>query len=77
MNKKCSSVISDISFKLCHLCADLLSLPLTHILNSIFEQQEYPRVWKREYITPVPKVFPPETVKQPHRVLSMRLGARS
>ena len=44
--------------------ANEISLPLTHIINSIFELQTYPKMWKKETITPVPKVSNPSTIKQ-------------
>ena len=42
----------------------VLDTPITHIINSIFEQQCYPTLWKKEYISPVPKVFPVEQIAQ-------------
>ena len=58
MNRNSSTVKGDIPFKvLLEFCQEI-SLPLTNLFNSIFEQGKYPRRWKRETITPIPKCYP-------------------
>ena len=41
-----------------------LSTPLNHIFNFSMENGQYPDPWKFQMISPAPKVFPPEKVKQ-------------
>ena len=65
MNINSATVPGDIPLKLLNIFSTEISLPLTHIINSIFEQQSFPSLWKREYITPIPKsTVPVPTVKQ-------------
>ena len=40
--------------------ADEFTLPLCHIINSCLQAGQYPRLWKIEMVSPVPKVYPPE-----------------
>ena len=56
INRNAATVSNDIPIKLFVEFSYELSLPLTHIINSMFEQQIYPQLWKKEMITPVPKV---------------------
>ena len=44
--------------------ATFLAEPLTNIYNSCLKQGIFPRLWKKEYVTPVPKVKPNEPIKQ-------------
>ena len=39
-----------------------LAKPLSHIINTCFVQGSYPKLWKREYVTPVPKQIPAEKI---------------
>jgi len=39
--------------------AQVLTNPLTHIINVSIEERKFPSVWKRGLITPVPKACPP------------------
>ena len=41
--------------------ASELSYPLAHIYNESLEKGEFPTPWKKEVVSPTPKVFPPET----------------
>ena len=56
INKNAATVNNDIPIKLFIEFSTELSLPITHIMNSMFEQQVYPQLWKKETITPVPKI---------------------
>lgn len=38
-----------------------LALPLTNIYNGITTTQEWPKIWKTEYVPPIPKKTIPET----------------
>ena len=44
--------------------AAYLAEPLTDIFNSSLRQGQYPKSYKFEVCTPVPKVYPPQTVSQ-------------
>ena len=46
-------IIKDFAFYLC--------IPLTNIINTGLRVGHWPRIYKRETITPIPKQFPPET----------------
>ena len=55
MNLKSATVKGDVPIKLISEFVDFLALPITHIINSMFEYGKYPSLWKQEFITPVPK----------------------
>ena len=46
----------DIPNKLIKEFAHVLAAPLTHIFNASLREQIYPSPWKKELVTPVPKV---------------------
>ena len=62
-NKKIknSSVPGDIPSKLKKEFLPEITKPMTHIFNTITMSGEHPRQWVREYVTPIPKTYPPET----------------
>ena len=60
MNKKAAGVPGDIPMRLINVFSNEFSRPLAHLINSCFSQGIYPELWKMEYVTPVPKVYPPE-----------------
>ena len=45
-----------------------LTTPLTHIINLVFASGYYPALWKREYVSPVPKVKEPEQIKDVRKI---------
>ena len=53
-------VISEFSFD--------LARPLTHLINNCLSQGVYPKLWKMEYVTPVPKVHPPEKLSDLRKI---------
>ena len=55
INQNAATVKEDIPVKLFTRFSSHLSMPLTHIINCMFEQQVYPQLWKREIISPIPK----------------------
>ena len=63
MNKKAAAVPGDLPIKIISEFCDELSRPLTHLINSCLTLGKYPDIWKVEYVTPVPKVLPPEKLK--------------
>ena len=60
MNKKAAAVPGDIPLKIVSKFSNEFSRPLAHIINQCINQGIYPDIWKVEYVTPVPKIFPPE-----------------
>ena len=45
-----------------------LVAPLTNILNTCFEEQIFPQMWKVEYVTPIPKVVNPTSISQMRKI---------
>ena len=45
-----------------------LVAPLRDIINTCFEEQIFPKMWKLEYITPIPKVPNPESISQMRKI---------
>ena len=58
---KSSSVPGDIPTKLKKEFLPEFSHPVKEIFNSITKSGSYPRQWVMEYVTPIPKITPPET----------------
>ena len=48
--------------------SDELSRPLAHLINTCFKQGIYPNLWKTEYVSPVPKIFPPERLNDLRKI---------
>ena len=63
MNKRAACIEGDVPFKIFSLFSDQLSKPICNIINSVFIDSVYPEMWKVEYITPIPKIYPPENLK--------------
>ena len=59
-----STVPGDFPAKLIKYFAAYLAEPLTHIFNTSIRRGEYPKIYKFEICTPVPKVNSPEDVTQ-------------
>ena len=68
MNKKSAGVPGDIPMKLIAEFASELAKPLAHLINCCFSQGIYPNLWKKEYVTPVPKIHPPEKISDLRRI---------
>ena len=68
MNKKAAAVPGDLPMKIISEFCDELSRPLTHLINSCLSLGKYPDIWKIEYVTPVPKVLPPEKLKDLRKI---------
>ena len=64
MKRNKATVKGDLPAKLIKEFAAYLAEPFTHIINSSLKRGEYPKIYKYEVSTPVPKVFPPEKVEQ-------------
>ena len=59
-----STVPGDFSAVLIKQFAAYLTDPFTDILNTILRRGEYPKLYKFELCTPVPKCYPPTAVSQ-------------
>ena len=68
MNKKAATVPGDIPMKVIAEFSEELSGPIAHLINECFSQGQYPTLWKIEYVTPVPKIFPPEQIKDLRKI---------
>ena len=74
--KKASTVPGDIPLSIVIEFADFLSLPLANIINTSFQQGEYPDIWKVEYVTPVPKVHPPKDPTQLRKISGTKVFSK-
>ena len=52
----------DIPSKLIKSFAAQLSVPFCHIINCSIQSGAWSKLYKSEFVTPVPKVFPPQTL---------------
>ena len=68
MNHKAATVDGDIPAKLIKEFSDELSFPLSHLIGSCLAEGIYPNLWKIENVTPVPKIFPPERLKDLRKI---------
>ena len=68
MEKTKSVLPTDIPYKLRQEFAAELATPLTNIFNACLESGNYPETWKFEFITPVPKVQSPKTMKDLRKI---------
>ena len=64
INKNAACVIEDVPMKLFHTFSNNLSEPICNLINHMFETGTYPNLWKKEVITPVPKVNPCPTLEK-------------
>ena len=60
MNKKAATLEGDIPIKIIAEFAEELAFPLANIINESLIQGVYPKLWKVETVTPVPKLYPAE-----------------
>ena len=59
-----ATVLGDFPPKLIKMFAAYLAEPLTDIINASVRRGEYPRLYKYEISTPVPKKFPPKNTSE-------------
>ena len=64
MKKKSSTLKSDVPWKIIVEFSVELSFPLSNIYSTGVESGEWPDIWKFEFVTPVPKVFPPTKIEE-------------
>jgi hypothetical protein len=72
MSSKKATVQDDIPMSIIKEFSVELSEPLAHILQSGIIGGQYPDIWKFEIITPVPKVYPQEHVKQLRKISGLK-----
>ena len=65
-----STLDIDLPNKLRKEFAVELTAPMTDIINTSLQQQVYPTLWKKELITPVPKVTHPKQLKDLRKISS-------
>ena len=63
LRKTKSTLPIDIPDKLRVECAIDLAEPLCHIINACLREGAFPKPWRREWVTPVPKVKPGNPIK--------------
>ena len=68
MNKNAATVPNDIPIKLIDEFSVELAFPLSHIIDFCLKNGVYPNLWKVEAVTPVPKTFPPERLKDLRKI---------
>ena len=68
MNKQAAAVPGDLPRKIIDKFCDELSRPLAHLINSCLTMGQHPKIWKVEFVTPVPKVLPPEKLKDLRKI---------
>ena len=59
-----ATVHGDLPIRLVKEFSAYMAEPFTDIINTSIRRGEYPKIYKYEISTPVPKVFPPEKVDQ-------------
>ena len=68
---KKSTVLGDIPARIIKECAEFLSIPVCDIINKSILTGKWARIYKQEVITPIPKVFPPDTIDQLRPIASL------
>ena len=64
MDTNKSDVKGDIPVKILKLCSVEFAKPITSIINSSISQGVWPKIFKMEIVTPVPKQTPTKTIDQ-------------
>ena len=59
-----SDVKGDLPAKVLKACAEKLAMPIADLVNTCIRQGKWPDIFKIEVVTPVPKVYPPQTIDQ-------------
>ena len=68
MNHKAATLDGDLPIRIIKEFSVELSLPLAHLVSSCMSVGQYPNLWKVEYVTPVPKIYPPEKLKDLRKI---------
>ena len=72
-----ATVPSDIPIKLVAEFSVKITFPLAHIINFCIQNGVYPYIWKIESVTPVPKFFPTEKLKDLRKLFELLKGGRN
>ena len=72
MRKKSSAVPGDIPWRILREFSVELSAPLSNIFNSCTLEGVWPELWKEEYVTPAPKVYPPKNTDDLRKISMTR-----
>ena len=68
MKKKSSTVPGDIPWRIISELSVEFASPLSNIYNTATLTGIWPQLWKYEFVTPVPKVFPTETTEDLRKI---------
>ena len=68
MKKKSSTDFNDIPWMVLTEFSVELAEPICNIFNSAMLEGIWPQIWKHEYVTPVPKIFPPKNLKDLRKI---------
>ena len=68
MNKKAATQEGDLLMRVIVEFAEELAIPLANVINESLIQGVYPKIWKIETVTPVPKVYPAEKLTQLRKI---------
>jgi hypothetical protein len=68
MKKKSSTVPGDIPWRIISEFSVGFASPLSNIYNTVTLTGIWPQLWKYEFVTPVPKVFPTETTEDLRKI---------
>ena len=72
MRTNTSTLLGDIPMKIIKEFSVELAFPLADILNRSYQYGEYPKIWKIELVTPVPKVIPTEKPDQLRKIAGLK-----
>ena len=76
MNKKAATAQNDVPMKLIAEFGVELAFPLSHMINFYMKNGLYPEIWKIESVTPVPKSFPVEKLKDLRKISGLLNAAK-
>ena len=68
LKKTKSTLPIDLPEKLRLACSVELAGPITDIINTSLTQSQYPKLWQKEWVTPVPKVTHPQEIKDLRKI---------
>ena len=68
MNHKAATVEGDLPVRVIQEFAKDMASPLSHLISESLAAGIYPSLWKVENVTPVPKIFPPERLKDLRKI---------
>ena len=71
-----SMVKGDLFPELMTLFSDFLAIPLTDIYNTISRTKIWPRIWKEEYVTVIPKKSCPTSVDHLRNISCTKLASK-